>query len=151
MTQVKISKIAVLFILTTTMIAGGCTSQMVARGVQQGGLAACPSSPNCVSSGDTDEDRYIEPFQFKGSKQQAREHLIEVLGGLKNTKIVSDRNSYIRVEFKTDLMGFVDDGEFYVQDDQIHVRSAARSGYSDFGKNRKRMEMIRDAFEPCCS
>ena len=45
MTQVKISKIAVLFILTTTMIAGGCTSQMVARGVQQGGLGRVSIEP----------------------------------------------------------------------------------------------------------
>jgi len=48
------------------------------------------------------------------------------------------------VEFRTTL-GFVDDGLFVldVANRVIHVRSAARLGYWDMGKNRRRMEEIR--------
>ncbi|MFZ5601181.1 MAG: DUF1499 domain-containing protein [Pseudomonadota bacterium] len=31
------------------------------------------------------------------------------------------------------------------------MRSASRVGYSDFGKNRARLQEIRSAFEPCCN
>jgi len=46
------------------------------------------------------------------------------------------------------LLGFVDDLEFCLdeQNNTIHVRSASRLGYSDLGKNRKRVEHIRSAF-----
>jgi uncharacterized protein (DUF1499 family) len=45
-------------------------------------------------------------------------------------------------------MGFVDDVEFLIapEQSQIHVRSAARLGYSDFGVNRKRVEFLRAQF-----
>jgi uncharacterized protein (DUF1499 family) len=43
----------------------------------------------------------------------------------------------------------VDDVEFVLAPEQrlIHVRSAARLGYSDFGVNRKRAESLRAQFE----
>jgi uncharacterized protein (DUF1499 family) len=42
----------------------------------------------------------------------------------------------------------VDDVEFCFDTDSslIHVRSASRTGYFDFGVNRKRIERIRSAF-----
>jgi uncharacterized protein (DUF1499 family) len=44
-------------------------------------------------------------------------------------------------------MGFVDDVEFYFPDEPIiHVKSASRIGYSDFGVNRERVEKIRELF-----
>jgi len=55
--------------------------------------------------------------------------------------------NYLRVEFHTTF--FVDDGEFLLDRNAkaIHARSASRIGYSDFGKNRSRMEDIRRDFE----
>ncbi len=52
----------------------------------------------------------------------------------------------MRVEFHTLL--FVDDGEFLLAAEQglIQVRSASRMGYSDLGKNRRRLEEIRQQF-----
>ncbi|MGH7970152.1 MAG: DUF1499 domain-containing protein, partial [Limisphaerales bacterium] len=56
---------------------------------------------------------------------------------------------YLHAEFRSPLMGFVDDVEFVLAPEQklIHVRSAARLGYSDFGVNRKRAEFLRAQFE----
>ncbi len=47
------------------------------------------------------------------------------------------------MEFKSQLMGYVDDVEFYFDGKAIQVRSASRLGKSDLGVNRKRIEDIR--------
>ncbi len=64
----------------------------------------------------------------------------------KTTKVVQE--NYIRVEFTSLIFRFVDDVEFYFPTAEnekmiIHIRSASRIGYSDFGANRKRIEQIR--------
>jgi uncharacterized protein (DUF1499 family) len=63
-------------------------------------------------------------------------------------KVVTVKDNYIHAEFHSRLFGFVDDVEFSFDDDQktIHLRSASRTGYYDFGVNRKRMERIRAKF-----
>jgi len=60
---------------------------------------------------------------------------------------MAEEAGYLRVEFHTTF--FTDDGEFLLERDSkvIHVRSASRIGYSDFGKNRGRIEDIRRDFE----
>jgi uncharacterized protein (DUF1499 family) len=67
---------------------------------------------------------------------------------MKRANIVTEQEHYIHAEFTSAIFRFVDDAEFYIDDAQkvIHVRSAARLGYSDFGVNRKRMETIRQLF-----
>ena len=72
------------------------------------------------------------------------DRLRTVLGKREDTTIITVDDSHIRVEFRT-ILGFVDDGLFIldVPNGQIQVRSAARLGYWDMGKNRRRMEGIR--------
>jgi uncharacterized protein (DUF1499 family) len=67
---------------------------------------------------------------------------------LKRSKIITDKENYIHVEFRTALFKFVDDVEFLFDESEkdIHFRSRARLGYSDMGVNRKRMDIIRDKF-----
>jgi len=67
---------------------------------------------------------------------------------MKRTKIVTEKEDYIHVEFRSAIWRFVDDVEFYLGDDgeTIHVRSASRMGRSDMGVNRKRVERIREKF-----
>lgn len=115
-------------------------------GEKAGQLAACPASPNCVSSQSADEGRRIAPLAFSGDPDAAFARLKLVLGGRAETTIIEERPGYLRVELHTTL--FVDDGEFLLDRVRtvIHVRSAARLGYSDLGKNRRRMEEIRRQF-----
>lgn len=115
-------------------------------GVRDSGLAACPSSPNCVSSQAVDELHRIAPLAFSGDPDAAFARLKLVLGRRADTRIVDEKVGYLRVELRTTL--FVDDGEFLLDREGrvIHVRSASRLGYSDLGKNRKRMEEIRSGF-----
>jgi uncharacterized protein (DUF1499 family) len=115
-------------------------------GTKDGLLAACPSSPNCVSSQATDDGHRIKALTFTGDPDAAFARLKLVLGRRGDTAIIEEKPGYLRVEFRTIL--FVDDGEFLLDRERmvIQVRSASRLGYSDLGKNRKRMEEIRSQF-----
>jgi uncharacterized protein (DUF1499 family) len=83
---------------------------------------------------------------FSDDPNAAFARLKLVLSGRRDTTLVDDLPGYLRVELRTML--FVDDGEFLLDQKNkvIHVRSASRRGYSDFGKNRNRLENIRRQF-----
>ncbi|MGB3202185.1 MAG: DUF1499 domain-containing protein [Nodosilinea sp.] len=120
-----------------------------ALGIQDGQLLPCPTTPNCVVSQGANQDHTIAPIAYTGSREDARELLTKVLGVVPRTEIVTQRENYIRVESTSRLLGFVDDAEFYLPEDEpvIHVRSAARLGESDLGVNRRRLEQIRFALQ----
>jgi len=113
-------------------------------------LPPCPASPNCVSSQAEGKHR-IAPFVIKSDPDQAFKCLHALLGKRSDTTVVTFDKNMIKVEFRT-LLGFVDDGLFLLDRNQaaIHVRSAARLGYWDLGKNRRRMEEIRQQFTQAC-
>lgn len=117
-------------------------------GIEQGQFAPCPTSPNCVSSQSLDAQHQIEPFTYQDTPEKAFEQLKKILENTKNANIITSEAHYIYAEFTSDLMGFVDDVEFYLdeQDNLIQVRSASRLGESDLGVNRKRIEAIRAEF-----
>lgn len=129
-----------------TMFAGKRPTNL---GVNDGKLALCPSSPNCVSSQSTDTQHTIEPLTYNTSAAEAMATLKKVIESQERTKIISESPNYIYAEFKSKLMGFVDDVEFYLDaaTKVIHVRSASRLGESDLGVNRNRIETIRAAFD----
>jgi len=118
---------------------------------RHGGPAAaappCPSSPNCVSSLATD-NHFIEPLRFSGEPAAAFARLRDILGRRSDTRIVAADGAKLQVEFRT-FLGFVDDGLFVldIPNSVIQLRSAARTGYWDLGKNRRRMEEIRLLFQ----
>ncbi|MDJ0974484.1 MAG: DUF1499 domain-containing protein [Planctomycetota bacterium] len=118
-------------------------------GVRDGRLAPCPDTPNCVSSRATDERHAMAPLSFEGEPAAAMERLKRALRSMPRVTVIEEAGSYLRVEFRTAIMRFVDDGEFLIDAEakRIHFRSAARLGYSDLGKNRERMETLRDAFQ----
>lgn len=114
-------------------------------GVRDGKLAPCPSSPNCVSSQSEDAGHKIEPLTYKSTPQVALAQLKQAIQSLPRTKIITETPNYLYAEFTSAIMGFVDDVEFYLDEDAkvIHLRSASRLGQSDLGVNRKRIESIR--------
>lgn len=116
-------------------------------GLTEGRLRACPSSPNCVCSysESADTEHHIEPLEIPERFEQPMEALVKVLESLPRTTIVTREENYLHTEFTSRLLRFVDDVEFQILPDenQIHVRSASRVGYSDLGANRKRVEQIR--------
>ena len=117
-------------------------------GVHEGRLRACPNSPNCVCSYDTDKEHGIEPLSFSGEATAAIARIKEMVEAMPLTEIIESSGDYIYAEFTTPTMGYVDDVEFYADPGAsvIHVRSASRLGKSDLGLNRKRVEEIRAKF-----
>ena len=109
-------------------------------GINNGKLAACPGSPNCVNSQSNDEQSKIAPLPAVPISR-----IKEVVTNMERTKIVEETDRYLYAEFTSKLMGFVDDVEFYLDNDArvVHVRSASRLGQSDLGVNRQRVEDIR--------
>ena len=67
---------------------------------------------------------------------------------MSRTQIISETSNYLYAEFTTKIMGYVDDVEFWIDENAkvIHVRSASRLGKSDLGVNRTRVEEIRSQF-----
>lgn len=118
-------------------------------GAQNGRLRPCPDRPNCVSSQSVDPKHAIRPLSYQGTRADASERLLKVLGSMPRVQVVTATPDYIHAEFASRVFRFVDDVEFVFDNDgkYIQIRSASRLGYSDFGVNRKRVETIRDAFE----
>lgn len=114
-------------------------------GINNSKLAACPTSPNCVSSDAVDADHYIEPFHLAGSPSEAWPLTQALVAALPRTKLVTLESNYLHAECRSALFGFVDDLELHLRPEErmIAVRSAARLGYTDFGVNRKRVEQLR--------
>ena len=109
-------------------------------GVKDGKLAVCPGTPNCVCSQSEDPQFKIEPLPSVMIAD-----LKTIVENLEGTTIIEATDNYLYAEFKSKLMGYVDDVEFYRDTDAnvVQVRSASRIGKSDLGVNRKRIEEIR--------
>ncbi len=111
-------------------------------------LAPCPSRPNCVSTGAADPRRRMDPIPFRGPVEEAQEKLRRILQGMARSSLTADRPGFLAASFRSRIFGFVVDAEFVLDADagEIQFRSAARTGYYDFGVNRSRMEAIARAF-----
>ena len=117
-------------------------------GIVDGKFYPCPNTPNCVSTQATDAKHKISPISYSGAMSEAKEKIIKIVNSLKRTKIITNTENYIHAEVRTATFKFVDDVEFLFDDSEkiIQFRSRARSGHSDMGVNRKRMEKIREVF-----
>ena len=112
-------------------------------------LDPCPQSPNCVSSLEPEGKHFILPLDYSGPKEAAYQALIDIIAAEPRTRIVTREPDYIRAESKSRVFGFVDEIGFFFPGAEpvIHVRSASRKGYYDFGVNRKRVESIRQSLQ----
>lgn len=117
-------------------------------GIVDGKFYPCPNTPNCISTQATDAKHKISPISYSGTMSEAKMKIIKILNSLKRTKIITNTENYIHAEVRTATFKFVDDVEFLFDDSEkiIQFRSRARSGHSDMGVNRKRMEKIREMF-----
>lgn len=116
-------------------------------GATGGKLAACSPKPNSVSSQATGK-HFIDPIAFTGEADIAWAKLKSAVKADPEARIIEESDGYLYAECVTPKMGFVDDVELLMSASQsvIHVRSASRLGYSDWGKNRSRVEGIRQRF-----
>ncbi|CAJ1949840.1 unnamed protein product [Sphenostylis stenocarpa] len=126
-------------------------------------LALCPATKNCVSTSENISDRthYAPPWNYNPegrknsvSREEAMEELIDVIESTTPDKftprIVERKEDYIRVEYKSSILGFVDDVEFWFppgKGSTVEYRSASRVGNFDFDVNRKRIKALRQELE----
>ena len=131
-----------------TMFAGKRPDYL---GVKDGRLPRPRSTPNCVSSqaDRADQQHYIEPIGFKGTALEAIAAARKAVESMPRGAVIRHEGNYLYAEFKSRLMGFVDDVEFTYDDKAgvLHVRSASRLGRRDYGVNRARVEQLRSIIE----
>jgi len=111
-------------------------------GVTNGRLAPCRRTPNCVSSqtDPSDREHYIAPIPFRGDAMAA---VRRAVAAMPRAKVISEKENYLYAEFRSKLLGYVDDVEFFYDGAAIQVRSASRLGRRDFNVNRNRVEQLR--------
>ena len=112
-----------------------------------GQFADCPDKPNCVSTKSSTTEQKVLPLTYKGPYQKTKNKLLSIVKSIPRSKIVSNKENFLHVEFTSKIFRFVDDVEFYFNEPGIiHFRSASRIGHSDMGVNRNRIEKIRHLF-----
>lgn len=111
-------------------------------------LKQCPDSPNCVSSQSTSASHKINPLPYSSSPEEATQQIKKIILALSGTKLIEEKDQYLHFEFRSLVFRFIDDVEIVIDDSEkvIHLRSASRVGYSDFGANRRRIEKIKNKF-----
>jgi uncharacterized protein (DUF1499 family) len=128
-------------------------------GARDGRLAPCRRTPNCVSSqaDPSDAEHRIAPIPFKGSTVEAMVAAKRAIESMERASIVREEPGgtffYLYAEFRSRLLGFVDDVELLFDEGAgvFHVRSASRLGRRDFGVNRKRVELLRSKLQSAAS
>ena len=113
-----------------------------ALGIVDGHLTACELQTNCVCS-EYPGEASITPLAAgdTGPSMEAVAAALIEAGGV----IEIREPAYLRAVFRSRWFRFADDVEFRWDRENrvIHVRSGARSGTSDLGVNRARVENIR--------
>ena len=117
-------------------------------GVTDGLLKSCPTSPNCVSTQASPDDmvHYVEPIIYTGDRKATQLKIESSMLSKGRVRIVSSTLGYVHFEVRSPFVGYIDDVELYFPegDSVVHIRSASRVGYSDFGVNRERVRQITD-------
>jgi uncharacterized protein (DUF1499 family) len=108
-------------------------------------LSSCPESPNCVSTQATNNRHKIDAFHLKGDFSKNWPEIQRVVAALPRSAVVKADETYLHATFKSRVFQFVDDLELFLDplNGIISIRSAARTGYLDFGVNRRRVELLR--------
>jgi uncharacterized protein (DUF1499 family) len=107
-------------------------------GVDQGGLAVCPSPAHCA--------RVDWPV---ADPDQALKGLLPVLRAMPRVEVVEQAPGYVHATATSALFGFVDDLELYADPRHgvLQARSVSRLGESDLGVNARRLAQLGEQLE----
>ncbi|PSV20134.1 DUF1499 domain-containing protein [Photobacterium kishitanii] len=103
----------------------------------------CDNKSHCVSTIEQREKFKLAPFMLTPKGIQSWTEIIALAQTLPGAKLVEHDDHYFHIEVRSAVFGFIDDFEVKQQAQQLYVRSISRSGYSDFGVNRKRAQQFR--------
>lgn len=146
---IGVSLAFLLMVIVRLAMLSVCAQQPKTLGLVDNQFVSCPVTPNCVSTHSTSPQHASDPIRFSGSAGDAFTKLQAIVEQQPRTRIITVAAGYMHVEFTSRIFHFVDDVQFLFDENQqvIHFRSSSRSGYSDLGVNRHRMESLRTAFE----
>ena len=135
---------SLLFLVTLISCAGSAPTGL---GVKDDRLAACPPSPNCVCSDSSTGQDGIAPLVLAVPPAKAWPAIRKAVTAMPRCQIIQATDDYLHAECRSAIFRFVDDLEVQLRPDEgiAAVRSASRTGYSDMGVNRKRVESLRTA------
>ena len=136
-----LASILTLFILISIVLSTVSCTRKPQLGLIHNQLLPCPSTPNCVCSEYPVQSGFIVPLRFAGDPDKAWRRARDTITAMEG-RIVEDNKSYLHAVFTSRFLRFIDDLELRLDDTAgvIHFRSASRTGYSDLGVNRKRIE-----------
>lgn len=114
-------------------------------GITESILKSCPDKPNCVSTQANDQGHRIDPIGYQDDLAIVADKIEKVLLEMQ-ANIQKREDQYFHATFSSNLFGFVDDFEVYIDDANklIHIRSASRVGHSDLGANKKRYILFKE-------
>jgi len=112
-------------------------------GLSGGLLLKCPDSPNCINSEYPQyKDHYLPALNIPepASRQimaQAEAVLVDM-----GAHIITSSEHYLAATFSSTVFKFIDDFQLRLDNTRhiLHFRSASRTGYSDLGVNKQRVE-----------
>lgn len=107
-------------------------------------LPKCPASPNCVNTQDSQE---LLALSYAQDDAKIKEKIIKVIKSFEEASVTRVEKTRVHAEFKSKVFGFIDDVIVYIdmQKKQLHFYSASRTGYYDFGVNKKRVLALQEA------
>ena len=134
-------------------LAARASQRPVQAGLADGRLRPCPPTPNCVCSEDPDPERRVPAFATEdggGDPGAAFASLVSHVQALEEAEALQIGEDYAHFVFRTPLLGFADDLELRLDAGAglIHVRSSSRVGRSDLGANERRVERLREGWQP---
>ncbi|MFK5891738.1 MAG: DUF1499 domain-containing protein [Pseudomonadota bacterium] len=139
-----------LFLLLTASCAGQLSKQKKAPGTADERLQSCPDKPNCINTEYPDRiSQYMPALDYPKQKEEQvmviAKDIIVKMGG----QIIAEESHYLAATFTSSFFRFVDDFEIRRNETstKLHIRSASRVGYSDFGVNKQRVEKFSDNFK----
>jgi uncharacterized protein (DUF1499 family) len=104
-----------------------------------------------VASDSKDANHAIAPLRLISTGEESWRQVRSVVLSLPRTRPIVERENYLHVECRSALFGFADDLELQLRPSEgvVAVRSASRTGYYDFGVNRRRVEKLRRLLQDC--
>ena len=157
--KIALALLGLLVLLGVLAVAGGRLGWWQGQppsdlGVKDGRLKAPSRTPNSVSSQallhpghPMQQAAMILPLALNGDAAATLARLRQVIEAMPGAQVVDQRPDYLYARFRSRLMGYVDDAEFWADPAEgvIQVRSASRLGRKDFDVNRQRIEALRVA------
>jgi uncharacterized protein (DUF1499 family) len=80
---------------------------------------------------------------FRLAEGVSFEELVRFVESRRGAQLEELESGFARLEFRSRLLGFVDDVELECAGADVQVRSCSRVGYWDLGANRRRVEALR--------